>query len=107
MPKPFVDPQTKALFDVGFVKPIDFMFVGALLSIVAIGSAHWFFGALPFVGILTYALLEALIMQVWLIILVIRSMWFTVQVMADIKMMPSDAAKLALRFSQQGVSDNA
>ncbi len=102
MPKPILDPQTKALIKVGFVQRIDLLFVFLIASTFCTYAFHCVFGDITFVYSLAYSVVVLTFLALWMIVLAFRTMWFVVQVMADMKTLPSDAAKLALRFSQGG-----
>jgi len=43
-----------------------------------------------------------IVTQLWIVSLVYRCNWYVIKVWADVKMMPADAAKLAVGFIQRG-----
>jgi hypothetical protein len=43
-----------------------------------------------------------LVLVAWIVVLVFRTMWFVIQVTADIKMMPSAASQMVLTFLRGG-----
>lgn len=100
--KPLFDEQTKALFQVGFIKPIDFVF--ALLLVAAgITSFFWaIFGTPTLRGFEAILLSAVTVTLVWLVILVYRCLFHVIQARSEINLMPDSAAKLAISYQVGG-----
>ena len=105
MPNPVIDARTKALFEVGFVQKIDAAFILALFSTIA-GTANWMvFGHPTAIQLIACGIGGLAVLMFWVLVVLFRCMWFVIQLMADMKMLPASAAKLALQFSAQAQTE--
>lgn len=96
------DEQTKALWEVGFVRPIDLMYA-AVMAMCAVTAMFWcIFGNPTVIALLTTAVSMLVMFQLWLILLLYRCLYFIIQTRADINLMPEQAAKLALLYQAGG-----
>lgn len=94
--------QFTALRQVGHIQNVDFVFttlvVGAILTL-----AVW-----PMVGTPTFQQLVGLgfagigVVLLWLVCLAFRCSWFVIQVWSSMKLLPEDAARLAIAFQRGG-----
>ncbi len=101
MGKPIFDEQTKALWKVGYVHIIDFLF---LLAFMAAGIAIGVWAAMggDLIKIAIAATVVVLATLVWIVVLQFRMCWFVLQVLAAMKTLPADAARLAVQFRAGG-----
>lgn len=94
------DGQGAALWSVGFLKPYDVIMGAALCASWALFVI--LVSRLSANSMIVWALANVGLAQIWAIALTFRCSWFVIKVWADIKMMPAEAAKLAVGFVQQG-----
>lgn len=92
-----IDPQTRAFFTAGLIRPIDGLFLGGfILGCITVG--YWRVFGSPTAGELTVVLLASIVyFQLWLILLSLRIGVLVLMARADINLMPDVAAKLAVR----------
>lgn len=103
MASPLIDNETKVLWKLGYIRVIDFIVILNVLGIGVVDFFWWFFGHPTTTQLLCSALCVALLLQVWTLLLVYRCARFVLDVFAEIKTMPEQAAKLAVQFRvQQG-----
>ena len=100
--KPLLDDQTRALFQVGFVRPVDFVLAGALLATAVTAFFWWFFGSPTWQHLVLVLLGTLHVLGVWIVILAYRGIYHTVMARSEINTMPEAAAKLAVSY-QMGV----
>lgn len=80
---------------VGWMSTIDFVFMW-IAVLIGVGTAAWCIFGWPTVsGLIGVGLGTIIYLLLWLILLVYRSMLFTLGVHADIQMMPVEAARMA------------
>jgi protein-S-isoprenylcysteine O-methyltransferase Ste14 len=86
----------KFLFSVGFFAPIDVVFL-VLVALGGVASLTCFVLGSNFSGI-TCLVTVAICLQMWIIILAFRSMWFSLQTLNKSTNLAPDAARLAVQF---------
>ena len=94
--------KAEALREIGFWQGIDTGVVFTLavnLLALAVSAA---LGSLSMVAALVWLVVVLLVLASWIVVLVFRTMWFVIQVTADIKMMPSAASQMVLTFLRGG-----
>lgn len=101
-PRPIVDDQTRALWQIGFWRPLDFVIAGVELVTLITCFFWWAFGHPTAMGALLTAIAMIGLLQVWIILLVYRCLFFIVQTRADINLMPAAAAQLAIAYQAGG-----
>ena len=103
MKKPVTNPEVnmtraQALVEVGFWQPVDtvvcFLLGVSLLSFIVTASL----GALTAVSALIWLVVMLLVLAAWIILVLFRTMWFVLQITAEIKMMPAAASKMVVTF---------
>jgi predicted aspartyl protease len=94
--KPLLDPQVKALLEVGFIKFIDVVFL--LSWIAAIVAAIVFSRADNITRLLTLLFAQCAIIGAWLVVLAYRTCYQVIMARSDINTMPDAAAKLAIAY---------
>jgi len=98
--KPLLDPQSKALLQLGYMRWIDAGLAAVILMTLFTTLAWAIFGTFTLNGLAVSMLSIALEFLLWIVMLVYRCIWFLlVYVVAEIKTMPAKAARLALAFS--------
>ena len=98
MNKPFLDPQVRALFEVGFIRLIDFIFLLSWIAVLATASIFWYVDGLTVPRFLTLVFLQGSIVGAWLIVLTYRTCYHVIMARSDINTMPDAAAKLAIAY---------
>jgi hypothetical protein len=99
---PLFDEHVKALWEVGFVTIIDFIWC-ALMLFGAITAAFWcIFGSPTVLGLLVVGVVLLGMFQGWLVLLLYRCLYFIIKTRADINMMPTEAARLAQIYQAGG-----
>jgi hypothetical protein len=96
--KPLLDEQTRALFQVGFIKPVDFVALGTILVTGTTTFFWWCFGSPTWQNIVSVVLLVLLVMATWMIILIYRCCYHVIMARSEINTMPEAAAKLAISY---------
>lgn len=96
--KPLLDDQTKALFQVGFIRPVDFVLAGSLLVTAITTFFWWFFGSPTWQHLVVVLLGTLHVLGLWIVILVYRSIFHVVMARSEINTMPDAAAKLAVSY---------
>lgn len=100
-----LDKQTKALIQTGYIGWSDLLFLITSFLYALVLTCWAVFGQFdPLIAALAISGLLLLVL-VWVLMTLFRCMYFVIQLMADIKMLPADAAKLALKFSVSQVDD--
>ena len=98
--QPLFDPQTLALFSLGYMKWLDLIFLMAFVGNIVTAFFWLLFGTPTINHLIGCGIIGLMILMLWLIILVYRCMWFVlVYVVAEIKTLPSKAAQLAVAFT--------
>lgn len=88
----------EGLRQIGFIKGIDFL-VGIVLGLSTVVLVCWIIFARPeAVRILVALYAQAMLVIVWLVILVFRTMHFVLMLRADINLMPFSAGRIAASF---------
>jgi hypothetical protein len=92
--------QVDALWEVGMFKRYDvIVFFLFLFSWFVIGA--WLvFGQPDLIKVVLASVLTLILLMLWIISLIYRTIWFIVKQWADIKLLPAQAAKLAVAFTQ-------
>ena len=95
--------RAAALKAVGFWQPVDtlacFLIALNALSLIVTASV----GGCSMVAAFVWLVIVLILVALWIVVLVFRTMWFVLQITAEIKMMPSAASKMVLAFlSGQG-----
>lgn len=93
---PQVMTQWQARRRVGWMSTIDFIFMWGLLVIALVVIAWCFFGWPTAAQLIGTALGVVIYLLLWVILLLYRSMLFTLGVHADIQLMPAQAARMAV-----------
>jgi hypothetical protein len=96
--KPLLDEQTRALFQVGFIRPMDFVAVGTILSTLVTTFFWATFGHPTWQNVVLVALGLLLVTAWWAIILVYRCCYHVIMARSEINTMPDAAAKLAVSY---------
>ena len=87
--------QWQARRRVGWISTIDFVFMLAL-GLIGVGTVAWCLFGWPTVsGMIGIGLGTIIYLLLWIILIIYRSMLFTLGVHADIQMMPVEAARMA------------
>jgi F0F1-type ATP synthase assembly protein I len=100
--KPLLDEQTRALIQVGFIRPIDFVASGTIIGTAITTFFWWFFGSPTWQHLVLVMLGLLLVLAGWIVILVYRCCYHVVMARSEINTMPEAAAKLAVSY-QLGV----
>lgn len=94
--------KSEALREIGFWQGIDTAMVFAIaVNLLALGVSAAL-GSLSMAAAFVWLAVILLIVALWIVVLVFRTMWFVIQVTADIKMMPSAASQMVLTFLRGG-----
>jgi|KBSSwiStaDraftv2_1062776.scaffolds.fasta_scaffold00022_107 branched-subunit amino acid ABC-type transport system permease component len=96
--KPLLDEQTRALFQVGFIRPIDFFASGSIIATVITTFFWWAFGTPTWQNLVMVMLGVLLVLAVWIAILVYRCCYHVIMARSEINTMPEAAAKLAVSY---------
>lgn len=96
--KPLLDEQTRALFQVGFIRPVDFVALGTILATTITTFFWWAFGTPTWQNVVLVLLGVALVFQAWIVILVYRACYHVIMARSEINTMPEAAAKLAVSY---------
>lgn len=97
---PLIDEETKSLFQLGFIVPIDFVFL-AVLVMTAFGSAIWFIAARPdFVYVVGILACCVFLTTIWLVTLAYRIMYFVLKLRAVMEILPEEAGKIAFKIHE-------
>jgi membrane protein YdbS with pleckstrin-like domain len=99
MPPALTDDQVKALWRVGYVRPVDFILLLAVSFTGIVAFFWWFFGQPATVNMLCCAVTAMFLIQLWLVLLVYRAMRFVLDIIAELKLLPETAARLALQMA--------
>lgn len=101
MGTPILDEKTKALFEAGFFNRNDL--VALVLFLGGTGTTgFWMIFGHPEPYRLVLAAIACLyVLLLWCIMVCYRASWFALQTLAEMKLLPASAAKLALRFASQ------
>jgi len=100
---PIIDEETKALFSLGFMAPLDFIFF-ALEVVVGFGTAVWAIAAKPdFIYILAMAIFMQGMLSVWTLTVCYRACYFTLKMRAVMETMPEQAARIAFKIHAANV----
>lgn len=98
MNKPFLDPQVKALLEVGFIKLIDVIFLLSWIAVLVTAIVFWYVDSVTLLRLLTLAFLQGSIVSAWLVVLAYRTCYQVIMARSDINTMPDAAAKLAIAY---------
>ena len=101
MARPLLDPETQALWKLGYIQWVDFLFVGVLVLHLLTTFFWWVFGHPSAVGILVCAVAALGWLQLWIVLLIFRAARFVLDILAEIKLLPETSSKLAIQFMQQ------
>ena len=97
----FIDDETKSLFQLGFVAPLDYIIFGTLV-IVGFAGLVWAISARPdFVYIIAVLLCLQFLVSIWAITLMYRACYFTLKMRAVMETMPEIAAQIAFKIHEQ------
>lgn len=96
--KPFLDPQVKALIEVGFVRAVDLLLLLCWLAIVVVFTWSWASGTLTTAQLVALIFLQTLVVGAWLVMLGYRVCYQTIMARSDINTMPEAAARLAISW---------
>lgn len=97
---PLVDDETKALLQLGFIVPIDFVFA-AVLFLGAFATIVWIAAAKPdFVYVMAVAICMLILLSVWTLTVAYRGIYFTLKMRAVMETMPEEAAKIAFKIHE-------
>lgn len=100
---PLIDDETKALFELGFIVPLDIVFF-CLECLIGFGSLVWIIASKPdFVYILAVVMLMQLLLAVWTITVCYRSCYFTLKMRSVMEMLPIEAGKIAFQIHEAKV----
>jgi len=101
---PLIDEETRSLVQLGFIVPIDFVFVG-ILGFVGFTSLIWIIAAKPdFVYIMAVLLCLHFVATIWSITLIYRCCYFVLKMRAVMETMPETAAQIAVKIHEQRLS---
>jgi hypothetical protein len=90
-----------ALWSVGMFKPYDCVVMAVVFVLAATTFFWWMFSPeFQLARLLMPLMALSLVVQLWLVSLVYRCIWFVIKTWADIKNLPVSAAKLAVAFSR-------
>lgn len=98
MKKPFLDPQVKALLEVGFIKPIDALLLAMWIAVIVTAIFFWHQGTLTVDRFLILAFIQVTVVGVWAISVIYRTCFQIIMARSDINTMPEAAAKLAISY---------
>lgn len=99
MKKPLLDPQVKALLQVGYFKLIDLIFLLSWVAVFATAIFFWCKGSWTVERFLLCTFIQGSITGIWGIILLYRNLYQVIMARSDVNMMPDAAAKLALTYT--------
>ena len=90
----------QALRKIGAISHMDYIML-TLLALVGVTLFFWrIFAAPTFEDVLGCVMAWLIIMQLWLLTLVCRCIWFVVNMQAALEMMPEAAAKIVMASSR-------
>jgi len=99
-----IDDETRSLFQLGFIVPIDFVFAG-ILVFVGFTALIWIISARPdFVYIMAILLCLHFVATIWSITLIYRACYFVLKMRAVMETMPETAAQIAVKIHEQRLS---
>jgi hypothetical protein len=98
--KKLLDPQVQALWQVGFIRPIDFLLCLSWMAVFVTAIVFWWTGKLEVLNALVFIFLECSIALFWVVLLTYRTCHHVVLARADINTMPEAAARLAVTYKQ-------
>jgi hypothetical protein len=100
---PWIDNETKSLFELGFVMPMDFLFL-ALEVVGGTAALIWILVTKPdFIYVVATLVVLNGLLSVWLITLIYRCSYFVLKMRAVMETMPEAAGKIAFSIFQQSV----
>lgn len=97
--------QAKAMWQVGMFQRIDLVLLALIIALWATFFARHLMGQPTFAEVFSWAVAAIGMTLIWLVALTYRAIWFVLQIMAEIKLMPSNAARLALAFQRGQATD--
>jgi hypothetical protein len=96
--KPILDDQVKALWKLGFVRPIDFLLLLTWMAVLATAIYFWSTDTLTVIQALIFIFAEVTIVSLWVMIVIFRICYNVFVLRADVLGMPAAAAQLALAY---------
>ena len=105
MALPILDQETRALAQVGFFRPLDFVMLGGA-TFYLVTFVYWcIFTAPPAINVMVVLFFLLLWMSFWIVLLLFRACRFIVEVRAAIATLPYDSARaLSTYFTEGGAA---
>lgn len=98
--KKLLDPQVQALWQVGFIRPIDFVLLLSWVAVLVAATVFWWTGKLEVMNALIFIFSEITVALLWIVTLVYRTCHHVIMSRAEINTMPEAAARLAVTYKQ-------